>query len=170
MRDAMPESKSEVPVRGIIPLSEMQGGDAEDSRLLQIMAKGAEHYIRTRPWCINIRESYFGDGYGGIAAVFLYRIVPSRPDVDEWLWVIFGDIPPAYLVIDRCKTPSEALAGYIEEMSKWIELAKQGIESDSVIPVTVAATPENASDLEKRLKFLQEVVVGAFQQAEVERA
>src|SRR5579863_5746936 len=134
----MPESETVVPVTGVIPLSEMQGEDAEDTRLLQIMAKGAENYIRSLPWCVDIREAYFGDGYGGVAAVFLFRIVPERANVDHWLWVVFGDIPPAYLVVDDCKAPSEALTGYVEEMSKWVELAKLEKESGAVIPVNVA--------------------------------
>ena len=166
----MQENKSAVPVKGVIPLAEMYGGDAEDIRLLRIMASDAEAYLRSRSWCKEIRESYFGDGYGGIAAVFLFRIVPAREDVDEWLWVVIGDTPPAYLVTDNCKTPSQALAGYIEEMSKWVDLAKQGRTSNAVIPVNVPATPENASDLEKHLKVLADVLVPAFQEAETLRS
>jgi hypothetical protein len=107
-----------------------------------------------------------GDGCGGIVAVFLFRIESSQADVDEWLWVVFGDLPPAYLVTDSCKTPSQALEGYMEEMSKWVRLAKEGRSSKDVIPVHVPATPENALDLERRIKFLQEFIVPAFQGAE----
>ena len=52
------------------------------------MAAGAEKYLRSFPWCKGIRQVYFGDGYGGVAAVFLFHIEPSREGVDEWLWVI----------------------------------------------------------------------------------
>lgn len=148
----------------------MTGQDDEDTKLLRVMAAGAEEYLSSFPWCNGIREAYFGDGYGGVAAVFLFHIEPSREGVDEWLWVISCDVSPAYLVTDSCKTPSQALAAYVEEVSKWVKLAKQGRSSKDVIPVYMPATPENAASVEDRLKVLKTVVVPSFQAAEVERA
>ncbi|MGA3027102.1 MAG: hypothetical protein ABSF98_20275 [Bryobacteraceae bacterium] len=159
-----------IPVKGVVPLSQMIGGDDVDTNLLRMMASGAENYVRCFPWCKAIREAYFGDGYGGIVAVFLFRIEPARADIDEWLWVLFGDVPPAYLVTDVCKTPSQALETYVEEMSRWIQLAKQGRSSAGIIPVYVPATPENAADLENRMKVLCDAIVPAFRDAEKGRA
>jgi hypothetical protein len=166
----MSESSGSIPVTGVVPLAQMAGGDDEDSRLLEVMATGAENYLRSFPWCKSIREIYFGDGYGGVAAVFLFHIEPAREGVDEWLWVISCDVSPAYLVTDSCKTPSQALEGYIDEVSKWMQLAKQGRSSKDVIPVYMPATPENASDIERRLKILREVIVPAFRETETKGA
>jgi len=167
---AMSQSQNKIPVRGVVPLDRMIGGDDEDTRLLRVMASGAENYLRSFPWCKSIRETYFGDGYGGVVAVFLFRIEPARADVDEWLWVIACDVSPAYLVTDSCKTPSQALEGYIGEISKWVVLAKEGRSSKDVIPVCVPATPENAADVEKRIELLRRVIVPAFREAEAVRA
>jgi hypothetical protein len=90
--------------------------------------------------------------------------------VEEWLWIISCDVSPAYLVTDSCKTPSQALEGYIEEVFKWVQLARQGEHSKHVIPVYMPATPENAVNVEKRLKVLREVIVPAFREAETVRA
>ncbi len=166
----MDKSSRSIPVKGVVSLDQMIGGDAEDTRLLRVMASGAENYLRGLPWCKAIQEAYYGDGYGGIVAVFLFRIESSRADVDEWLWVVFGDVPPAYLVTDSCKTPSQALEGYMGEISEWVQLAKEGRSSKDVIPVYVPPTPENAADVERRMKFLREVVVPAFREAEAVRA
>jgi len=166
----MDPSESRIPVKGVVPLSQMTGGDDEDTKLLRVMAAGADNFLRCFPWCKGIREAYYGDGYGGIVAVFLFRIEPSRTDVDEWLWVVFGDVPPAYLVTDSCKTPSQALEGYIGEISKWVVLAKEGRSSKDVIPVYVPATPENVADVENRVDFLRKVIVPAFREAEAVRA
>ena len=163
------KSESLPPVKGVIPLEQMFGEDDDESRLLGVMASGARNYIQSFPWCKRIRETCFGDGHGGIVALFLFRIEPSRPGVDEWLWVIYGDVPPAYLVTDISKTPSQALEAYIAEMSKWVRLAKQGRASKDVIPVNVPATPENAVNLEGRLRFLQKVIVPAFKESETVR-
>jgi len=66
--------------------------------------------------------------------------------------------------------PIQALEGYIDEVSKWMQLAKQGRSSKDVIPVYMPATPENASDIERRLKILREVIVPAFRGTETKGA
>ena len=159
-----------MPVRGVASIDQMVGQDDEDTKLLRVMAAGAEKYLRSFPWCKSVREVYFGDGYGGVAAVFLFHIEPSKEGVDEWLWVISCDVSPAYLVTDSCKIPSQALSAYVEEVSKWVQLARLGRSSNDVIPVYMPATPQNAASVEDRLKILTTVIVPAFQAAEVERA
>ncbi len=166
----MKNSNNNIPVKGVVPLDQMIGGDDEDTRLLRVMASGAEKYLRSFAWCKGIREIYFGDGYGGVVAVFLFHIEPALADVDEWLWVISCDVSPAHLVTDSCKTPSQALEGYIEEVLKWVQMAKLGQASSDVIPIYMPATPKNATDVERRLKVLQEVIVPAFREAEAVRA
>jgi hypothetical protein len=157
---------SKIPSKHVVSLAEMTGDDEEDIQLLREMAEGAQNYLKCFPWCKSIREAYFGDGYGGIVAVFLIRIEPSKADVDEWLWVVFGDVPPAYLVTDLLEKPSQVLLGYMEELSKWVQLAKEGRSSPDVIPVYVPATPENAANLEIRLKILSDDIIPAFQMKE----
>jgi hypothetical protein len=157
---------SKIPSKYVVSLAEMTGDDEEDIQLLREMAEGAQNYLKCFPWCKSIREAYFGDGYGGIVAVFLIRIEPSKADVDEWLWVVFGDVPPAYLVTDLLEKPSQVLLGYMEELSKWVQLAKEGRSSPDVIPVYVPATPENAANLEIRLKILSDDIIPAFQMKE----
>jgi len=52
--------------------------------------------------------------------VFLFALMPAGRDVDCLLWVIVGDLPPAYLVTDEASGPVEALRVYVPEMSKWV--------------------------------------------------
>jgi len=163
-------SESDLPVRGVVPLDQMAGEGADELDFFRDAAAAAEKYLRSFPWCRDILETYFGDGVGGIVQVFFFRISPASPRVDAWLWVVVGDLPPAYFVIDQCRTPSETLEGYVQEMSKWVELAKVGRASSKVIPVDVAPTPENAKELEKRLQFLHDFVLPRFRDAETKRA
>jgi hypothetical protein len=155
--DARP--KSSIPVTGVVPLEKMAGDDEGDTTLLREMAERAENFLKSFPWCLAIRESFFGAGIGKIIAVFLFRIARVRPDVDEWLWVVVGDLPPAYLVTDCCKTPSGAVEGYIEEMSKWVECARHGRAVADVIPVNVPSTPEWAEKLHSRLETLKTTIL-----------
>ena len=134
------------------------------------MASEARNFLASFSWCNSIRDGYFGDGVGGVVAIFLFHIEPSSEDADEWLWVVVGDIPPAYLIVDDSPLPSLALEVYIEEMSKWVKLAKRGKSSSRVIPVDVPATPENAQLLEGRLTKLREWILPKFQEAESRRA
>jgi hypothetical protein len=164
------EDANEVPVKGVVPIDQTSGDDEEDTSLLRIMASEAQEFLKSFSWCRSIREAYFGNGCGGVVALFFFRIESSKADVDEWLWVVVGDLPPAYLVIDVSETPSQALESYIDEMSKWMKLAKQGRSSRKVIPVNAPATPEYAEALEGRLKFLREVLVPKFKMVEFERA
>lgn len=162
----MENNLSHVPVNGVIPLNQMWGDDEEDLRLLGVMASDAQTYLQNFSWCKSIREVYFGDGYGGIVAVFLFRIEPIRADIDEWLWVVYGDLPPAYLVTDSCKQPSQALESYVEEMMKWVDLAMTGQTSKAVIQVDREPTPENAELLVTKLKFIQENMIPTFRASE----
>jgi len=148
-------SKTSIPVTGVVPLEQMAGDDEEDTALLREMAEGAENFLKSFSWCLAIRESFFGAGIGKVIAVFLFRIAPVRSDIDEWLWVVVGDLPPAYLVTDCCKTPSGAVEAYIGEMSKWVERARHGQASPDVIPVNVPPTPEWAEKLHNRLEILK---------------
>lgn len=91
--------------------------------------------------------------------VFLFRIVPASEGVDDCLWVIVGDIPPAYLVADESRTPSEALRTYIAEMRRWVAAAEAGQPADELIPLNVQATRATAIALRKRLDFLENDVL-----------
>jgi hypothetical protein len=155
-----------IPVKGIIPLDDLFEDSGEDTAILCDMADEARAYLESFEWCRSIEESFFGDGVPDAVAVFLFHIEATRPGIDRWLWVIVGDLPPAYLLTHASKNPAQALEGYIDEMSKWVKLAKEGKFSETVITVDAEPTPENAADLEGRLALLTRNVVPAFREAE----
>jgi len=142
----------------VVPIAEMRGENDEETRGLARMFQEAQEFLSSFTWCQRVEESFFGFGYAAIVAVFLFRIVPARPGVDDWLWVVVGDLPSAYLVTEGNLTPDLAVDGYICEMSKWVEAAKEGRPVDHLIPVNVPATQENAEALEERLKALRHII------------
>ena len=149
----------ELPVCGVVPTAVMTGEDQEETTRLREMEDQARAFLSSFPWFESIVELYFGDGVGGVCAVFFAQIKPSRPDVDEYLWVVVGDLPSAYMVTDDCRTPKQALEGYIEEMRKWVALARLSQTSPDVIPINVPATPEGAEALESRLDALEQKII-----------
>lgn len=146
----------------VIPLSEMSGDSGADTDLLNNMAEEAKAFIQAFDWCKGIRDVYFGAGVGGVVGVFFFRIFPGSESVDEFLWVVVGDIPPAFLVTDKSRTPSEALQTYISEMREWVAAAESGQSVDALIPVNVIATREMGLDLKRRLNFLENEVLPSW--------
>jgi hypothetical protein len=150
------EILSKLSVKGIVPLEQMRGDDEIDDALLREMSERSSAYLLSFKWCAAVTESYFGGGIGGIVAVFLHKISPTQPDVDEYLWVVVGDVPSAYFVVDDLKSPREVLESFIWHRLQWVRSARRGKEpADTVMPVPVPATPQNASELHTRLKTIK---------------
>jgi hypothetical protein len=147
------------------PAAEMRGDSDQDTTLLRQMLKEAEAYLCSFDWCESVAESYFGLGIGGVVAVFLLRIVPKREGVDEWIWIVVGDLPPAYLVTDDNPRPVSALEAYVAEMSAWVNAVENGQSVDDLIPVNVPPTHESAQQLRKRLTFLRAKVIPLYPDA-----
>jgi len=164
--EAAPQGKNQFPVHGVGPIDGIFHEDNEELKLLRQMAQEAEEYLQNFAWCKAIHEAYFGGGYGGIIAVFLFRIVPANARIGEWVWVVVGDVPPACMAIDRTTRPSEALENYIWELTRWVQFAKRGKTPEHGIPVNLDPTWKNAEELENKLKILLKAVLPAFQASE----
>jgi hypothetical protein len=136
--------------------------DADDN--LDAALLDARKFIRFYDWGRNIKAEYLGFCTEGIVYLFLFEVSPGRPDVPQWIWVIVGDVPPAYMPGDDAETPYEALDGYIGAMEDWVEAARQGKSVAKLIPVNVTANPANAEMLASRLKFLDEKVLPLLQE------
>jgi hypothetical protein len=119
----------------------------------------ARDYLKFYDWVSAIEDEYLGFAAEGIIYIFLFKIGSERPDVDPWLWVIVGDIPPAYITCEVAKVPFEALDGYLGAMQEWVEAARSGKSAAKMIPVNVPANPENAEMLNRRLKFLDRKIM-----------
>jgi hypothetical protein len=146
-----------------VTISDMEGEDEEETRELWKMLEEATLYLESQRWCIRIKERRFGVGIGHVIAVFLFNVEPSDEHVDNWTWVIVGDLPPAYISPDFATTPKEALLGYIVEMRRWVFAVVNGIPVDDLIPVNVPPSLEAAKELGGRLDFLDSRVVPLYE-------
>jgi hypothetical protein len=75
------------------------------------------------------------------------------------LWVVVGDLPPAYLVCDDAPTWQEALQSYCSEMTRWVEAVRAGTSLEDVIPVGSEPTLEHAAMLASRVEFIRGKIV-----------
>lgn len=153
----------------VTPAPDYAGEDDTDRAMIDEMLQMARRFLEDFRWCRAVGEMFVGQAIGGVVGVFLFRIEPAQEDVDEWLWVVVGDIPPAYLVTDDAPTPVDALRSYIELMGEWVDAVKNDRPVDELIPVATAdgqylleTTEETAAMLSSRLEFLAERVVPEF--------
>ncbi len=75
------------------------------------------------------------------------------------LWVVVGDLPPAYLVCDGNPSWREALEGYVFEMERWVAAVRSGDPFENVIPVHAARTLEHADMLAERLRLIRDEIL-----------
>ena len=155
----MPE---ELPVIGVVPVLEMEGDDEEETERLRELAELAGDHLSEYDWCKSIREFFFGDGIGGIFAVFLAQLETSRSEQDEFVWVIVGDLPFGIQPVDELKTPKAALEAHIKKLRNWVKLLRQGESTTGIIPDDIPASPEWAEALNLRLDIIQLQIMPAW--------
>jgi hypothetical protein len=137
----------------------IEGEDEEETKQLRALYGDAKRFITRFKWCKRVARAYFGCGMADLVGVFLFQIEPNLPTIDPHMWVVVGDIPSAYLVIDQAKNPGAALRIYIGLFREWIAAVKSGRSVETLIPANVASTEDNAERLESRLNFLEEVIL-----------
>lgn len=136
-------------------------GDAKHAELGTYL-EDARAFLLGYRWCERIDAAYVGMLVEGVFGIFLFRITPAVMGVDEWLWVVAGDLPPAYLTCEDCPNPAAALDGYIGAMAEWADAAADGRPVDGLIPVNVPPTAHYAQMLRTRLAFLDEEILSQY--------
>jgi hypothetical protein len=121
----------------------------------------ARGYLGAFSWCRAIREAHFGCGVGGVVAVFLFGI-DGDPGVDEWLWVVSGDLPSACFVVDRAPDALSALSVYCELVNAWVAAVRGNGDLADAFPVRAEPTEENAGALAFRIELLRSEIVPAL--------
>lgn len=150
--------------RGMQHESQISGQDNEDTRLLQDSGHEARSYLNQLGWCERVEHMWLAFGVGGVVAVFACQITPGSPEADDWVWVVVGDLPPAYIDASTNTTARAALEGYIAEMARWVDAVNHHKSVLDLIPVNVDPTVENAAVLASRLRFIQDNLLAKWQQ------
>ena len=150
------------PVESTRSISELAGDDEEDTALLLDMKEEALDFLAGKDWCRRITDIYWGDGIGGVVAVFLFAF-ESAPGVDALAtpaWCVVGDLPPLLLpCLGRQDTPVAVLERYCSELEKWAQSVSRGEGGSGCVPVAVAPTAEHVEMLQTRVRSLREDVI-----------
>jgi hypothetical protein len=136
--------------------------DAEEDARLTEREKEARAYLRSLPWSKPIREMLLAFGMSGILSLFLVRFeepIRWEGEEDAELWVIVGDLPPAYFTTDDSPNPAEALETYCVFMEDWADRILDGDGLEGAYPVAAAPTEEHARMLKSRLEFIRQEII-----------
>jgi hypothetical protein len=147
--------EQQMDVKKLTPAEQIVGDDAEDTELLKKMLQEATNYLQAFRWCPPIDQIYLGYGVGGVVAAFLFHFAEPIQGTEQWLWVVTGDLPTAYFVIDQAPDPASALEGYCQLMEDWARAVLEARSLDDVFPVKAKPTPDNAKSLLSRLDFIR---------------
>ena len=92
--------------------SRLRDGRRSESETVRLrgMEAQARSFLSSFDWCGEIREFYFGGGVGDVIAIFFARLSPTPPDIDEFLWIVVGDIPPRLPRHGRLSKPERSVA------------------------------------------------------------
>lgn len=117
----------------MIEVSKLASSNIEESAELLELASEARAFLLAHKWCKEVREGFFDRGFSKVA-VFLFQIDPAPP-ADPEVWVIVGDLPPAYIDTQTCPNGAAALDGYVGAVREWAEavLSRQG--THGLIPI-----------------------------------
>lgn len=131
----------------------------EEENYLRLLLAQARKFLNKQKWCKSILSEYCGLACDDAFGAFLFEVEPAFVEVDNFLWVIAGDLPPAYITCEEAKNAIAALNIYLGEMDRWVDAVLSGKSTDNLIPVDAKPTKENALILKSRLDWIGDNVV-----------
>lgn len=129
--------------------------------MLRAYADEARSYLEDYPWCTGVRQLLYGVGVGGVVAVFLAELCVKGLEV-QWLWVLAGELPAAYLPVEKAADPCAALRVYCDEVAVWVEEVRRGAASPRGLSPRAPATREVADELAVKLITVRRIVLPAL--------
>jgi hypothetical protein len=129
------------------------------------METAACAYLRAHDWCTEITRIDLAWGVGRVIAVFRARFAQKIWGTDDELWIVVGDVPSAYLVVDDLDDAAEVLKTYCDLMEEWATSVQSGKGGAGCFPVQAEPTVEHARMLLSRIRTIRSSLVPAAEHA-----
>jgi hypothetical protein len=134
--------------------------DIEETKAILTLYEKAKEYLESFSWCKSILNCWFDKDfciYDKIG-VFLFEINPINEEVDDYIWIIVGDLPSVYL--DKSVlTPNDALITYCDLMEDWTNCILNDSDISECYPVLAEPTKKYADLLNKRIEFIRREII-----------
>lgn len=143
----------------LVPEQMIAGEDQDETVRLQRMLADAKAFIASHPWCPPRYSFFLAFGIGDVIAIFQVRFSQKAGGTDDRLWVVVGDLPSAYLVVEANDNARKVLSRYCDMMEGWVRAVETSSGLDTVFPVPVDPTQEHADMLSSRIRFLRSRVM-----------
>ena len=134
-------------------LNTLDASDDDDIVIIDF-SREAKKYLLSHLWCSEVTDGWLAIYWEGILGVFLFKISSDYEEVDDYVWMVVGDLPSAYVDIESANSPNEVLKAYVGIMSDWVNGVLNNTSLEDCYPVEVPPTKEYAEMLNSRLDFL----------------
>ena len=131
----------------------------DDSEFIEL-AEEAASFLKNHKWCKEIEKQWLAADWENLLAVFFFKIVPNSADADDYVWVVVGDLPPAYIDIESSDNEIETVRVYTKLMDDWVQHVKKGQPTDDCYPINVPPENEYAEMLAIRIRLIRENILG----------
>lgn len=104
----MTRDRTDLDFSKLTTLDAYRATDEEGAELVNQMRHRAEVFIKTFRWCGEITSCHVGNAaVGGVVGVFLLQIAPTSADMEDWLWVVVGDLTPRWVSGSSHRRPDD---------------------------------------------------------------
>jgi len=148
-----------VDTKNMVDIDKLRDSDIEYSEELIVLADRAIAFMKSQKWCSRVLRGWMDRGWGIRIAIFYFYFEPAYKDIPQNIWVIVGDLPPAYIDAEDNPNGACALDGYVFEMQKWVDAVIAGESVDDLIPVNVPPTKKYAKMLQHRLNIIKKDIL-----------
>ena len=116
----------------------------------------AQRYLTSFTWCDKILNGWLVKDWGYMLCIFYFEINPAYGSgADNFVWIVVGDIPPAYIDIQSATNKLEVLEIYVNLMEEWISNVEQGKSIENCFPINVEPTLKYANMLSSRISIIK---------------
>ena len=78
--------------------------ESEPEEVKDLVGK-ANSFLDTFRWAKIPRKYWIGECIPGVLGLFLVELVGADREIDPYIWVVVGDLPPAYLSSLYARSP-----------------------------------------------------------------
>lgn len=116
----------------------------------------AAEFLASHSWFVRVTKSHLVLELTPMLSLVRAEVEVKSSATAE-MWVIIGDLPPAYIDRGICRTPLDAFMGYVGELEAWADAATQGQSLSEYMPVCYRASSKElpvTRDIIERIRNL----------------